>query len=222
MRAMPENEFDVTYGLIAVAACASKLSVFDASKNPSEIRGIRVHQRVPDILTRQIEAEKGPRKTEESSVGLEILGEAVEIINAADGTEEDAAPVRALAIAEGPIPRQPAGRLSCRRDDQILGLAGEKVLHVLDGAQEAVADDLGGLPGIVRRDDDVGQRQDGIVAGQRLLVEDIEPRAHDFPLFERAQESLAIDEGAAARIHEDGRGLHHGELLPAEEAPGLR
>ncbi len=69
---MTENGRYVIYGLIAVAGCASKLSVFDASKNASEIRGIRVHQRVPDILTRQIEAEKGPRKTEESSVHLPV------------------------------------------------------------------------------------------------------------------------------------------------------
>ena len=53
---MTENGFYVIYGhgLIAVAGCASKLSIFDASKNPSEIRDIRVHERVPDILTRQV------------------------------------------------------------------------------------------------------------------------------------------------------------------------
>jgi hypothetical protein len=63
-RARTENGRYVIYG--------PKLSAVDASKNASEIRGIRVHQRVPDILKRQFEAEKGPRKTEESSVHLPV------------------------------------------------------------------------------------------------------------------------------------------------------
>jgi hypothetical protein len=57
---------------IITSSCASKLAVFDASANPSTFRGIRVHQRVPYILTKEIETEKCPPKTEESIIYLPI------------------------------------------------------------------------------------------------------------------------------------------------------
>src|SRR2546427_53190 len=72
-RRMRKSEV-VLLGLLAIAVggCASRLVAFDASKNPSEIRGIRIHQRVPYVLTKQIDTEKCPRRTEESIVHLPI------------------------------------------------------------------------------------------------------------------------------------------------------
>jgi len=52
--------------------CSSKLTILDASKAPSEIKGIRVHQRVPYILTKEIETEKCQTKIEESIVHLPV------------------------------------------------------------------------------------------------------------------------------------------------------
>ena len=57
---------------LAVSGCASRLALFEASKNPSEIRGIRVRQRVPYIITKQIDTEKCPRRIEESIAHLAV------------------------------------------------------------------------------------------------------------------------------------------------------
>lgn len=57
---------------IITSSCASRLAVFDASTNPSSIKGIRVHQRMPYILTKEIETEKCPPKTEESIIHLPV------------------------------------------------------------------------------------------------------------------------------------------------------
>ena len=58
--------------VMTASACASKLAVFDAGSNPSNVRGIRVYQRVPYILTKQIETQKCPAKTEESIIHLAV------------------------------------------------------------------------------------------------------------------------------------------------------
>src|SRR5688500_11688714 len=61
-------------------------------------------------------------------------------------------------------------RSTDRGDDDVGGLAREKVLDVGDGAEQTVAHAPGGLPGIVGGEDAVGQGDDGIVGGERLLV----------------------------------------------------
>src|SRR5436309_11916399 len=58
--------------ILGVLGCASKLQVFDASKNPGEVKGIRVHQNIPYILTKNVETEKCPPRIEESIVHLAV------------------------------------------------------------------------------------------------------------------------------------------------------
>src|SRR5688572_29589595 len=75
-------------------------------------------------------------------------------------------------------------------DDDVGRLSFEEALHVADGAEEAVADHLGRLPGVVRGEDDVGERENRIVGGERLLVEDVEASALDAVLAKRGEEGV--------------------------------
>src|SRR5262245_25560798 len=77
-------------------------------------------------------------------------------------------------------------------DHHVGGLALEEALHVLDGAQEAVANHLGRLSGVVGRADDVRQAQDGIVGGQGLLVEHVEASAEEPALAQRGDQRVAL------------------------------
>lgn len=63
---------------LALGGCASRLLVFGVSDNPAAVKGIRIHQRVPYILTKQIETQNCPPRTEESVTHLPI-GDAYEI-----------------------------------------------------------------------------------------------------------------------------------------------
>lgn len=63
---------------LALSGCASRLLVFGAGDNPAAVKGIRVHQRVPYILTKQIETKDCPPRTEESVTHLPV-GDAYEI-----------------------------------------------------------------------------------------------------------------------------------------------
>jgi hypothetical protein len=95
------------------------------------------------------------------------------------------------------------------------------VFDVLDGAEQAVADDLGRLPRSVRGADHVRQGEDRVVRGQRLLVEDVGPGPEDLAVLEGGQERVAVHECPAPRVDEDGRRLDQRELFPAEGVPCL-
>src|SRR5882672_9498810 len=49
-----------------------------------------------------------------------------------------------------------------RSDHDVRRRAGEIVLDVLDGPQQAIADDFGRLPGVVRREHHARERDEGI------------------------------------------------------------
>jgi hypothetical protein len=95
------------------------------------------------------------------------------------------------------------------------------MLDVDDGAEQPVAHHLGGLPGVVRGEHHVGQGEDGIVGGQRLLVEDVQAGAEDLPVAEGGGQRVALHEGAASGVDEDRAGLHEGQLAAADEATRL-
>src|SRR5262249_9012431 len=86
-----------------------------------------------------------------------------------------------------------------RGDDDVRGLPGQIVLDVLDRAQEPVADDLGRLPGVVRREHDVLEGQQRVAGLYRLVVEDVEARGAELSLSQRVDQRLTLDQGAAAR-----------------------
>src|SRR5260370_1064771 len=65
------------------------------------------------------------------------------------------------------------------RDDDVARLALEVVLHVLDGPEETIADNLGCLAAIVRGQDDVRQRKNRVVRGERLPVGAVKSPRHD-------------------------------------------
>src|SRR5512145_150332 len=90
-------------------------------------------------------------------------------------------------------------------DDDVGRLPGEIVLDVLDGAQEAVANDFGRLPGIVRRQHHAGEREEGIVRLDGLVVEHVEAGACDPAPSERIEQGLALDQSTAPGVHENRR-----------------
>src|SRR6266850_784527 len=108
-----------------------------------------------------------------------------------------------------------------RGDDEVRGLPGQIVLDVLDRAQEPVADDFGGLSGVVRREHHARQGQERVAGLDRLIVEDVEAGAGELVLREGIQERLPLDQRAAAGVDQDRRRLHHRELAPAQEAARL-
>src|SRR5712692_10058972 len=114
---------------------------------------------------------------------------------------------------------------ACSRErlhDHVGGPALEEVLDVQDGAEQAVPDHLGGLPGAVGREDDVRQREDGIAGLERLVVEDVEARRRDAPRLEGLEQRGAFHEGAAPGVDEDRGRFHRGQLLRREKATCLR
>lgn len=62
----------VGLAFISMTGCASKLVVHNVSKNSNEIKGIRVRAPVSYIVTKQIETEKCPPRTEESIIHLPV------------------------------------------------------------------------------------------------------------------------------------------------------
>ena len=60
-----------------------------------------------------------------------------------------------------------------------------------------------------------------MAARRRLLGEDVDRRAGDALLGERARERLLVDAGAASHVDEVGRPLHRAELARTDHVPGL-
>src|SRR5437867_3295968 len=124
------------------------------------------------------------------------------------------------AIGAIPPSRASALRLD-RSDDDVRRLAGEIVLDVLDGPQQAIADDFGRLPGVVRREHHARERDEGIARFERFVVEDVEAGARDLALPERVEQRVALDQRAAAGVDEDRGRLHQRELATPEKAARL-
>ena len=56
----------------------------------------------------------------------------------------------------------------------------------------------------------------------RLVLEDVEPRAGNAPLGERADQRRLVDDGAARGVDEKRRRLHQPELARADQMARLR
>src|SRR2546428_1153063 len=108
------------------------------------------------------------------------------------------------AIGSIPSSRASALRLD-RSDHDVRRIAGEIVLDVLDGPQQAVADDFGRLPGVVRREHDVRERDEGIARLERLVVEDRQASPPRPALPGPGQQRLPAAQRTAAR-GDQGRG----------------
>ncbi len=67
---MKKELFFILILLISMTGCASKLVVYSANDNPNIIKGIRVYAPASYILTKEIETERCPPKTEESIIHL--------------------------------------------------------------------------------------------------------------------------------------------------------
>src|SRR5262249_5882546 len=96
----------------------------------------------------------------------------------------------------GGEPSEAGGPLSRRRDDDVPGRAAQEVLDVLHGAAQPAVDHLASLAAVVRRQDDVRQREDGVAGRDRLLVEDVERGAGDPPLAERFDQCRLVHQRA--------------------------
>ena len=71
------------------------------------------------------------------------------------------------------------------------------------------------------REEHVVQFPEGMVLGERFLVEDVEPGAFDPPFLEGLDKGRFRDYGAAADIDDDCGGLHGGQFFFADEAAGV-
>ena len=80
----------------------------------------------------------------------------------------------------------------------------------LEGAVGDVAD--------MRRQDGVVDPAQGMIGGQRFLVEDIEGRPGDAPVLQYVDQGGLVDDGAARGVDEVRRRLHQRELGRADDA----
>jgi len=64
----------------------------------------------------------------------------------------------------------------------------------------------------VGREHDVRKRQQRIAGLERLVVEDVEAGGRHLAVGEGVEERVPLDERAAARVDQDRRPLHEGEL----------
>src|SRR5438874_630019 len=155
---------------------------------------------------------------------------------AADGLRGDLAGVddlhRFRGALEGKLPRERADLLAQPQERpeplQHLGGNARDVDGVPDGAggevlDHRVADDggdvlLGVLGGSteMRRADEVRALEERMIAGRRLLFEDVERGASDPAGEQRLGERLLVDEPAAGAVDDQRAGLHPGKLRGAD------
>ena len=79
-----------------------------------------------------------------------------------------------------------------------------------------------GVVGTVRRNEDIFKVVDGVARRDRLLLEDIETRAPDFPAVERANKSRLIDDRAAADVDDNRARLHRRKCRITDHVMGFR
>ena len=75
---------------------------------------------------------------------------------------------------------------------------------------------VGRGPGEMGRQYDIVELQERVVGGRGFLVEHIEPGAENLALAQHFRERRLVDDGAAARIHQDSGRLHEGQLARAD------
>mmetsp|Transcript_43168 Transcript_43168/g.137268 ORF Transcript_43168/g.137268 Transcript_43168/m.137268 type:complete len:365 (-) Transcript_43168:8-1102(-) len=80
---------------------------------------------------------------------------------------------------------------------------------------------LQALPADVGREDDVFQRVQGAVRYRRLLILNIEPCTSDRAGLQRCDQVILLDERAAARVDDEGRGLHQLQGCLLDDVPRL-
>ena len=89
------------------------------------------------------------------------------------------------------------------------------------GGLDAAADELVRVAERVRRPDDVGELEQRLALGQRLRVEDVEPRAGDASLAQRLDERVLVDDRAARNVDEEGGRLHQPQPARVEQTARL-
>ena len=98
----------------------------------------------------------------------------------------------------------------------------EEVFDICDSSAKAERDDLFRGAGVVRRDDDVGEREQRIGRRNRLLVKDVESRTGEAATRKRVDERFLIDERAARRIDQKCRRFQEREPLSRQQTRRFR
>ena len=101
------------------------------------------------------------------------------------------------------------------------GAVGERA-HRLEGVAGYAGEALVREAQAMRRDDDVVERQDRVVPGRRLDLEDVEPSARDAPGGERLVERALLDDRAPRGVDDVRRGLHQRDLARPDQAARRR
>src|SRR5437867_636615 len=122
------------------------------------------------------------------------------------------------AIGAIPPSRASALRLD-RSDDDVRRLAGEIVLDVLDGPQQAIADDFGRLPGVVRREHHARERAAGAI-GQDVHPEGLGERDDAGADLAGAEDAECLAEQLGQKIAGPGAVPHL--TVDARDPPGRR
>src|SRR5262249_21973493 len=104
-------------------------------------------------------------------------------------------------------------KLRDRSPQRLNDLLRRVALHLLNGLFRIETD----MP----RHGDAGDPEEGMVGGQRLRGEDVEPCAAKPAIAQRLHERRLVDHCAAGGVHEDSGWFHPVERLPADEAASL-
>jgi hypothetical protein len=75
---MRRDRLFLSLAFLGIAGCASKLVIYSANENPNEVKGIRVRAPASYVVTKEIETQKCPTRTEDSIIHLPV-GEAYDI-----------------------------------------------------------------------------------------------------------------------------------------------
>ena len=105
-------------------------------------------------------------------------------------------------------------------DDVFERLAVEVAADLGGAEAEGAVDELGGGAADVRGDEGVGGGPEGVFGWEGLGVGDVEGGA-DAVLVEGVDEGIALHDGAAGGVNEEGSAAHKGELGRADEALGF-
>src|SRR5215469_15091758 len=122
------------------------------------------------------------------------------------------------SVAAGVVGRSVA---ACDVDDVGERLTIYIALEVLREDLRDAPEELRGDPRDVRCDDDLRKLVQGVVLGEGLDVEHIEPRAGDPALPQRPNQRRLLDDRSARHVNEDGARLHPPKLALAHAALGF-
>ena len=97
-------------------------------------------------------------------------------------------------------------------------LAGQPLQDLPECLAEDAHPGLRGARGDMRRDDDVGPMQQGMIGRQRFRLGHIEPGSEQTSSIERVEQRIAVHETATGGVDEHHTALHLQELVDADHA----